>query len=227
MSSKLILCIDCSVQTASVALAKDKKLLGLKICAEQKQHAGFIQPAVKELMDETGVSVKELHAVAVTNGPGSYTGLRVGMASAKGLCYALNIPLIVMGTLDVMAIAALKEIKEPSPFFICPMIDARRMEVFTTIYDEELNTVLPAQALILNEQSFAEQLNLQTVLFLGNGAEKWKTICHHANARFPAVNWNAASMTDEAFALYEQQQFASLAYAAPFYLKEFHSTAKN
>lgn len=226
MSSKLILCIDCSVQTASVALAKDKELLGLKLCEEQKQHAGFIQPAIKKLMDETGISIKKLNAIAVTNGPGSYTGLRVGMASAKGLCYALNIPLIVMGTLDVMAAAALKETNESAPFFICPMIDARRMEVFTKIYDHQLGPIADAQAIILNEQSFAEQLGRQTILFLGNGAEKWKAICQHPNAKFANLYWNAASMTDEAFELYSKKQFASLAYAAPFYLKEFHSTAK-
>jgi tRNA threonylcarbamoyladenosine biosynthesis protein TsaB len=224
MNNNYILCIDASVQSASVALGDGEQLLAVKVCEQQREHAAFIQPAIEQLLNRFNLKPNQLQAVAVTAGPGSYTGLRVAMASAKGLCYALQIPLITLGTLEVMAYTAKQQLSDPSNF-LCPMIDARRMELFTAVYNEELNTVKEPQALILNENSFAE-FEQQPIYFFGNGAAKWQSICKMPNAKFINVNWNAATMIEMAFKKYNAKQFASLAYATPFYLKEFHNTSK-
>jgi tRNA threonylcarbamoyladenosine biosynthesis protein TsaB len=224
MSSSYILCIDASVQTASVALADGDQLLDAKICEQQREHAAFIQPAIEQILQELHLKPTQLNAVAVTAGPGSYTGLRVGMASAKGLCYALQIPLITLGTLDVMAQTAKQQLTDAS-YLLCPMIDARRMEVFTAVYNEELNTVKEPHALILDENSFTE-FEQQQICFFGNGAAKWQTICKLPHAKFIEVKWNGASMIQIAFEKFKTHQFTSLAYAAPFYLKDFHNTSK-
>jgi tRNA threonylcarbamoyladenosine biosynthesis protein TsaB len=224
MSSNYILCIDASVQTASVAVADGEQLLVEKICEQQREHAAFIQPAIEQLLHQLNLKLNQIKAVAVTEGPGSYTGLRVGMASAKGLCYALQIPLITLGTLDVMAHTAKQQINESS-YFLCPMIDARRMEVFTVVFNQELKTVKDPYALILKEDCFKD-LEEQPIYFFGNGAAKWQNICKLPNAKFIDVDWSAGTMIKMSFEKLKQQQFASLAYAAPFYLKDFHNTAK-
>lgn len=224
MSSKYILCIDASVQTASVALANKNELIALKTCVQQSEHASFIQPAIQEMLNELQLDVTNITAIAVTAGPGSYTGLRVAMASSKGLCYALNIPLITLNTLEVMAYAAVLQIQKA--VFYCPLIDARRMEVFTAVYNKQLETILNPQALLLNETSFSELLNKETVCFFGNGAAKWKQVCKHPNAIFETTEWNASTMIEAAWQHFNQTNFASVAYAAPLYLKEFYSTLK-
>jgi tRNA threonylcarbamoyladenosine biosynthesis protein TsaB len=226
MSSKYILCIDTSVQTASVALCNEAELIASKTCEQQREHGAFLQPAIQQLLQEQQINISQLSAVAVTAGPGSYTGLRVGMASAKGLCYALKIPLITLSTLDVMAHAALAQINNELSFLLCPMIDARRMEVFTAVLSSTLQPLLKPQALILTDTSFEEFLSRQPVYFFGNGSEKWAALCNHSHAKFINVQWNAVSMIPMAWQQFEQQQFASLAYATPFYGKEFHSTSK-
>lgn len=224
MSNNYILCIDASVQMASVALANNQQLVALKKCTEQKEHAAFIQPAIQELLAQQQISSSQLAAIAVTAGPGSYTGLRVAMASAKGLCYALQIPLITINTLYVMAVAA--KAQYPHEVLFCPLIDARRMEVFTAVYTYTLETVLEPQALILDDKSFDAFLSKHTVCFFGNGSAKWQQLCMHKNAQFPEVTWDASSMITPAWQMFTDKAFASLAYAAPFYLKEFQSTSK-
>lgn len=223
----LILCIDTSTTHASVALAKDTELLCLKTNNSQKDHASFLQPAIQNIMNETGYTLSKLDAVAVTSGPGSYTGLRVGFASAKGLCYALNKPLITVSTTRVMAQAAVSALQQKhlltSDSFLCPMIDARRMEVFTAIYDEDMNEVNPDHALILSDGSFSDLLLNHNIFFFGNGAEKWKTICKNSKAHFIDINWNASNIITDAFRHFHDNLFTSLAYSAPSYLKDFHS----
>jgi tRNA threonylcarbamoyladenosine biosynthesis protein TsaB len=226
MSGKYLLCIDASVETASVAVSREDKLLACKTCTQQREHGAFLQPAIHQLLIELQLNINQLSAIAVTAGPGSYTGLRVAMASAKGLCYALNIPLITLGTLDVMTHAALPQLKDATNFVLCPMIDARRMEVFTALYSSTFETILKPHALILSATSFEETLSKQPVYFYGNGAEKWAHLCKHANAKFLSFSWNAESMIEMAWRYFQQEQFASLAYAIPFYGKEFHSTSK-
>ena len=163
----LLLCIDTSTTHASVALAKDAELIGIKTNQNQKDHGSFLQPAIKELMQETGFALTDLQAIAVTSGPGSYTGLRVGFASAKGLCYALNLSLITIPTTIVMSSAALKEIGKSDHFLLCPMIDARRMEVFTSLYTSNLDPLFSISAKILEPGSFAAELAQQIIYFFG------------------------------------------------------------
>ncbi len=220
----LLLCIDTSTTHASVALAKDAELIGIKTNQNQKDHGSFLQPAIQELMQETGFVLTDLQAIAVTSGPGSYTGLRVGFASAKGLCYALNLPLITIPTTVVMSSAALKGIVPKDQFLLCPMIDARRMEVFTCLYTAQLDPLSSIGAKILEPSSFATKLEEQLIYFFGDGAPKWQSICHHPNARFVNINWTAADMIKMADERFQQQAFTSLAYSTPDYGKEFHST---
>jgi tRNA threonylcarbamoyladenosine biosynthesis protein TsaB len=218
--------MDASVQTASVAISNNNRLLGVKICDQQRTHAAFIQPAIQQLLKEQGVQPHQLSAIAVTEGPGSYTGLRVAMASAKGLCHALNIPLITLGTLDVMVYAAMLQMTGDD-FLLCPMIDARRMEVFTCIANRKNEQILEPQALILNENTFEPLLQKDRICFFGNGADKWQKICLHQNAKFINVSWDASVMIVPAFEKFQSNQFASLPYAVPLYLKEFYTIAKH
>ena len=220
----LLLCIDTSTTHASVALAKDAELIGIKTNQNQKDHGSFLQPAIKELMQEAGFSLSDLQAIAVTSGPGSYTGLRVGFASAKGLCYALGLPLITIPTTVVMSNAALKEIVTTDHFLLCPMIDARRMEVFTCLYTANLDPLFSIAAKILEPGSFATELEQQPIYFFGDGTAKWQSMCQHPNARFLTIDWNAARMIKIAEEQFRQQAFTSLAYSTPDYGKEFYST---
>ena len=226
----LLLCIDTSTTDASVALAKEGELLCIKINHNQKEHASFLQPAIQEMMVEMKLSLSDLQAIAVTSGPGSYTGLRIGFASAKGLCYALQIPLITISTTLVMSAAAIKHIPQESvsglPILLCPMIDARRLEVFTAIHSPDLTALAGNSAVILNPDSFADILQSNSVYFFGNGAYKWKNICRHQNAFFAEVVWNANDMLKLAYNQFQQHAFTPLAHAIPDYGKDFNSTVK-
>lgn len=227
MSSNYLLCIDTSVQSASVALTDGVHLLGIKSSDQPKDHAAFLQPSIEQLLHETNIKASQLNAVAVTSGPGSYTGLRVGMASAKGLCFGLNIPLITIPTTEVMCVAALQQLAAKDACLLAPMIDARRMEVFTALYTPSMQQVKEPHACILQADSFSELLQEQIIYFFGNGAEKWKQVCSHRNAGFLNISWSAVHMLEMAFTKFQHKDFASLAYAAPFYGKDFHSTSKN
>ena len=163
----LILNIDTASENAHVSIARDGQVLHILSSESQKEHASFLQTAIQELVKITGIHLKEIDAVAVTAGPGSYTGLRVGFASAKGLCYALKKPLITIGTLEVLMVSAL-QLYPPGPdenILFCPMIDARRMEVFTAIYQQDLNVYIRPCAMILDEFSFEKDLAKSKILF--------------------------------------------------------------
>jgi tRNA threonylcarbamoyladenosine biosynthesis protein TsaB len=215
----LILNIDTAVETGSVCLSRDGECLWLALHHEQKLHASWLHIAITEMLVQTGHTIKDVNAVAVTIGPGSYTGLRVSLSAAKGLCYARNIPLITVGTLELLAFAA----KNEDTDLICPMIDARRMEVFTALYDKNLETLLPPQEMLLSSQVFAEFLDLKRILFLGNGSKKLEGLLTHRNARFGTIEANAAHMATLSFAEFEKQRFADLVYTEPYYLKDFYS----
>jgi len=218
-----ILNIDTSLETASVSITRDSVLLQSKVNTIQKEHASFLHHAIKDLLAQSSIDIKQLDAIAVTNGPGSYTGLRVGLASAKGLCYALNKPLITIGSLNVLAAAAINasgEIISDTTLF-CPMIDARRMEIYTAVFDRNMKEILPPCAMILHENSFAEILQNSRIIFFGSGASKWCSISKSANASFineldtiPAICRLAA----EKFAT---EKFTDLTYSEPLYIKEF------
>jgi tRNA threonylcarbamoyladenosine biosynthesis protein TsaB len=220
----LLLCIDTSTTHASVALAKDGAVIAIKTNQNQKDHASFLQPAIHALLPETNQTLKDLDGIAVTSGPGSYTGLRVGFASAKGLAYALDIPLIGIETTLVMSAAALSFLENEASGLLCPMIDARRMEVFTAIYSQSLDPVSPVSAHILTPDSFAAPLADSRIFFFGDGSLKWQTICASSNALFLNVQWSAGNMAELAESFYRQKRFISLAYSVPVYGKEFHST---
>lgn len=214
----LILNIDTAVNGASLCLSEGTKILGSKETGEQKETASWLQPAIQQLCAEQDISLSHLSAIAISAGPGSYTGLRVGMASAKGLCFVLNIPLITINTLQMMAAASM-----PTESWLCPMIDARRMEVFTAIYDNDLQVVHPPLNLILTPQSFHEQLQSHRILFFGNGSEKFRNLIHHPNAEFETVQATANHLPALSYPAFKKGQFANLAYSQPFYGKEFYS----
>lgn len=210
--------IDTAVTTASVCLSNNNDVLGVLKNTAQKDHAAWLHTAIQQVVTGAAVSLPQLNAVAISAGPGSYTGLRVGMAAAKGLCYALNKPLISVNTLQIMAAAA----KAQSAGLLCPMIDARRMEVFTAVYNQQLQPVVAPTNLILDENAFLDLLHQHPVAFFGNGSTKFKTLVNHPNAFFINCEATAANMVPLALECYKKQQFANLAYTEPFYGKAFH-----
>ena len=219
----LILNIDTATENAQISFAKDGIVLQSVSNDLQKDHAAFLQTAIQQLLKTVGISLNNIDAVAIAAGPGSYTGLRVSMASAKGLCYALNKPLIALNTLEVLTIAAQQQFKNPAEILFCPMIDARRMEVFTAVYNNNLNSSLPPCAIVLQEDSFSNQLKENRIMFFGNGAVKWKAICTHSNASFASVLNHPQAMAVLSNTYFLQNSFTTLVYSQPFYIKEFQN----
>lgn len=220
-----LLNIDTATEHASVCISKGEKILGLVESTEQKNHASFVQPAIQQLMQQAGLALKDINAVAVTWGPGSYTGLRVGLASAKGICYALQKPLILINTLEVMAQSVVSHYlsagKGLTPAtLLCPLIDARRLEVFTAVYDTTLHEIQPPHALILDEFSFTPLLS-NPVIFSGSGQQKLKTLISDQQAVFLTAQHNASHLAIRALTAYASKHFADLAYSEPLYVKEF------
>ena len=221
-----ILLIDTTGEKAQVSLSNDAIILQSVYNDNKKDHAAFLQPAIRQLILNCSIALNDIDAIAITAGPGSYTGLRVAMASAKGLCYALQKPLITLNTLEVLAASAIHLIKKTPVVktnLFCPMIDARRMEVFTAIYDQQLQPVLHPKALILDLNSFEEQLNFP-ILFFGNGSEKWNNICKNRNALFETVSLIPEIMAQLAYRDLSQNHYSSLSNCEPFYLKSFQSS---
>jgi tRNA threonylcarbamoyladenosine biosynthesis protein TsaB len=197
-------------------------LLGVYELFTEKSHAGAITLLIDNLMQQSGHRLADLSAVAVSKGPGSYTGLRIGVATAKGLCYALDKPLIAVSTLEAMAYGLQRQYPHNN-YLYCPMIDARRMEVYCEVFDSRLQTILPIDARIIDEHSFEDLLASQQILFFGDGAAKCKNLfVHSANALFiDQVYPSAKNTAILALPNYRQQSFENIAYFEPFYLKEF------
>jgi tRNA threonylcarbamoyladenosine biosynthesis protein TsaB len=217
----LILQIETATQVCSAALSQNGETIALKELQSNNIHAGSLTLFIQDVMDQGGFAYADLDAIAVSKGPGSYTGLRIGVSTAKGLCFALDKPLIAVGTLNMMANGFMNANPEYTGL-ICPMIDARRMEVFTAVFDASLNLVQEVTATIIDEQSYIEQLAVNTVTFIGDGAEKCKAAISHANAQFSGENFNSASnMSKMAFLAFTKGKFEDLAYFEPFYLKDF------
>ena len=175
--------------------------------------ASLTAPLVKEVLDALSLTVSDCDAVCVSKGPGSYTGLRVGVSTAKGLCFGASLPLIAIGTLDILA--------SGHNGVVVPMIDARRMEVYTAVYNAAGERVTPIEAKVIGPDSFADELAAGPVLFIGDGALKCKDVLTHPNARFQEAFPLASAMAPLAEAAYNKKQFEDLAYFEPFYLKEF------
>jgi tRNA threonylcarbamoyladenosine biosynthesis protein TsaB len=215
----LLLNIDTAVQSASVCLSDGRNILGELVNPSERDGASWLHVAIENLLADKQLQLKDVQAIAISAGPGSYTGLRVGMASAKGLCYALKIPLITINTLQMMAAA----VEDSATDLLCPMIDARRMEVFTALYDSSLQEAMSSINKILDNNSFDQWLDSHTITFFGNGSVKAQTVINHSNARFIEVKATASNMVQLAAEKFEQAQFSDLAYTEPFYGKDFHS----
>ena len=216
-----LLQIETATQVCAVALSINGNTVAYKEETAQNIHAGNLTLFIDEVMRTADVDYQNLDAVAVSKGPGSYTGLRIGVSTAKGLCFALDKPLIAIDTLKMMANGFLAQ-KECYDGLVCPMIDARRMEVYTTLFDAKLNPLVPVTAMIVDEQSYQEVLKTQLVTFIGDGAMKCADIITHQNAVFNALNFNSAvNMSSLAFDAFTNGDFQDVAYFEPYYLKDF------
>lgn len=217
----LILHIDTALQRGNVGIAKNGESLWNVQSDDQYNHAAFVQPAIEEVLKQSGYRLTDVDAIGVIAGPGSYTGIRVAMASAKGLCYALNKPLLTVNTLEVMTLAAIE--KFPAIDVYCPMIDARRNEVFTALYNERMELVMPVQALILDETSFEQQLSYGKIIYFGNGSDKFKNIIKlPVNALFEQVGYDGAQIAKSLLNSFKNNVFQDLAYSEPMYVKDFY-----
>lgn len=224
----LILNIDTAGEKASIALAENGSVLGAVTNDQQRDHAAWIHEAIRKLMVEHETDLSALEAIAVTAGPGSYTGLRVGMATAKGLAYALGIPFITENTLRVMAYAATRQLSTPQfPRFslFVPMIDARRMEVFTAVYDLQLNVLMEPQAKILDTAAYEGFISADTVFF-GSGSLKFKQLMETTPASFADLAFGASDLAVLSYEKFRANEFSDIAYSEPVYLKEFYSPKK-
>ena len=219
----LILNIDTSTDVCSVAIARDGNVIALKENDEGFNHSTLLGVYVDDLLKENDLTASDLYAVAVSMGPGSYTGLRIVVCLAKGICFGAGKPLIAVSTLAALANAVAQ--REDEEAFYCPMIDARRMEVFTAVYDLALNEVLPNQAMIIDENSFSELLSSHKMFFMGNGADKVKDVIVNDNAEFVyGVQLNAVDMIALSEKAYREGDFLDLAYSTPNYIKKFQTT---
>jgi tRNA threonylcarbamoyladenosine biosynthesis protein TsaB len=218
----LVLNISTALDEGSVSLSEDGIILALSENEEKMDHARWLHPAIEEIFRKTGKKFQELKAVSVSIGPGSYTGLRIGLAAAKGFCYALNIPLIGVETLKIIALSASGEATE----LVCPMIDARRNEAFVAVYDKKLIEKIPPLAMILHINSFESLLATNRILFCGDGSKKLKDIISHRNASFTDQKGTAESLALLANDKFRLSQFSDLAYSEPLYLKEFQSSTR-
>ena len=220
----LILNIDTALETASVCIAENGHIISAKTNHIQKDHASFLHQGINNLLLESSIDINQLSAIAVSIGPGSYTGLRVGISSAKGFCYALKKPLLAISTLKIIANDAISRIDHKESM-ICPMIDARRMEVFTGLFDSQLKEVKAPSALVLEENSFSEILANHKVYFNGNGSPKFKTISQHKNAIFIENNDLVQSMAELSDFKFKRKDFDDLVTTDPLYLKEYQTNS--
>lgn len=234
----LLLNIDTATEYAGVCLSKNGMLLAKREHDLPKDHASFLQIAIQEILAETNISLNNIDAVAVTGGPGSYTGIRVGLASAKGICFALNKRLIIINTLAVIAQSALEHYLAEQPnntqsLLLYPMIDARRMEVFAGLYNEKIEPLGDSKALILSETSFTDLPNASTIIFCGSGAKKLSTSSFLPSTSHltPYTSINTTQHTvNQMIVLAEmafvKANFADIAYSEPLYVKEFYNSQR-
>ncbi len=215
-----ILCIETATTNCSIALSVNGSVAVLiEDNSKQFSHAERLHTFIEEVLVEAKISKNSLDAIAVSKGPGSYTGLRIGVSAAKGLCFALDIPLISIPTLESLALQA-----KPNKGMIVSMLDARRMEVYSAVFSSEGNQIRETQAEILTENSFTQYLEEESVLFIGSGVEKFEPICQHKNAIFLNDKLPSAyQMAELAEAKYKISDIENVAYFEPYYLKDFIS----
>jgi tRNA threonylcarbamoyladenosine biosynthesis protein TsaB len=222
----LILCIETGTDICSVGIARDGELISLRESDEGRDHAKRVGVFVDELLRETGVMPNELDAVAVGMGPGSYTGLRIGVSFAKGLCYGLNIPLIAVGSLDALAEVAIEDneagildVDNWNEAVLCPMVDARRMEVYTRLFDTSGKALSEVSAEVVTEQTFADVRREKQLIIFGNGAAKCREVM--PDATYISITPSARGLARLAQQRLSAGQTEDIAYYEPFYLKDF------
>ena len=222
----IILHIEASTSICSVALSQDGHVFFERVSREEMSHAKVLAPFVEEALQTADEQGAKINAVALSCGPGSYTSLRIASSTAKGVCYGRNIPLIAIPTTAVMSVPVLFRDDIDEDALLCPMIDARRNEVYATIYDRALGVIKPTHAEVVTEESYKELLDKQPVYFFGNGAEKCSKIITHPNARFLTGYSSplAKNMMPLAERAWFDEKFEDIAYFEPFYLKNFIAT---
>lgn len=218
----IILNIETSTKVCGVSISKEGKLLDDIESKEGNSHAGNLAPFIDKLLKRNNLQYSDLSAIAISQGPGSYTGLRIGTSTAKGLCYALDIPLIAIDTLHSMAVHAKQLYPDNKDVVFRPMIDARRMEVYSQAFDFNLKSLNDVAAVVVDEQSFKEELENTKVLFFGDGAAKCMDTINHKNAiLLTNVEASALGMVPLSYQKFLDYDFVDVAYFEPFYLKEF------
>lgn len=221
----LILLMETSTEVCSVGLAKDGEIIGIKENFEGNKHASQLHVLVDELLNELQFNINDLQSIAISKGPGSYTGLRVGVSSAKGYCFGLNIPLIAIGTLESLKNQVIEKQPRGESYQVIPMLDARRMEVYCGVWNHNSELNQEIEAKILDEKSFELILNESKTIFIGSGIQKFKVICQHPHAIFDEeIYCSVKGMAIEAEQKYQTNQFEDVAYFEPFYLKDFVGT---
>ena len=219
-----IILIETSTALCSTALAEDGAIVSYKESSAPKAHASLTAVFIQDMLSERGLTIADCDALCVSMGPGSYTGLRVGVSTAKGLCFGSRKPLLAVGTLDTLAAQAYAEAEADGNYrFIIPMVDARRMEVYTAVFENGVQITETAPA-IIDENSFSDLLEQGTCLFIGDGAGKCAAAIKHPNAHFLQCWPKASSMLAPAMKAYKEKRFEDVAYFEPFYLKEFVAT---
>lgn len=213
-----ILCLETSTTNCSVAIAINGNIKAIREENSQKfSHAEKLHVFIAEVLGESGLQKEDLEAIAISKGPGSYTGLRIGVSAAKGLCFALDIPLISIPTLQVLV-----QIVTDEDCFIIPLLDARRMEVYSAVFDGEKRQIRDTKAEIITENSFQDYLQEKRTIFLGDGAAKFKELCTHKNAIFLDDKFpSSANMGTIAESKIKISDIEDIAYFEPYYLKEF------
>lgn len=223
----LILNIESATTMCSVSLGKDGDCLDVLELNDGYSHAEKLAVFADQILKRNGVEMADLDAIAVSKGPGSYTGLRIGVSLAKGLCFGAQKPLVAVDTLRAMCLHSTVQdhLRKYNNLMLCPMLDARRMEVYAATFDSKLGTVEAVMPVILDELSFAEELTKHHVLFFGNGAVKFEPLSLHQNAHFLNDIWpSAAQMVSLSEKAYLAENYEDVAYFEPFYLKEFQAT---
>lgn len=217
-----ILNIETSTSVCGVSLSKDGELIDFREIGDGNSHSKNLAPFIEELLKANNTEYKQLSAIAISKGPGSYTGLRIGTSTAKGLCFGLDIPLIAIGTLESMTAYAKQKYSFDFDGYFRPMIDARRMEVYSQNFDNNKNILNEVEAIIIDETTFSEELEDHKVLFFGDGAMKCADTITHKNAIFyDGTEASSLGMVSLSYEAFKKEDFVDVAYFEPFYLKEF------
>jgi tRNA threonylcarbamoyladenosine biosynthesis protein TsaB len=223
----LLLHIETATDVCSVCLARDGVLSGIEESHEKNSHAALLHVLIKSLLKKNHIKYSDLEGIAVSMGPGSYTGLRIGVAAAKGFCFSMGIPLIAINSLQAMTAWFIETQKidafKKEEILFCPMIDARRMEVYTALFNPELSFIEPAKAVVLDSNSFDEIFLQKKILFFGTGSDKFRDLIPDQNRAFFFRNFSTSSagMPGLANTAYEAREFRNLTMFEPFYLKDF------